>query len=110
MLEVGAPQGWGPSRLTSQQLQQVLAALQQAAKKGGADATVLRQGSTEMAAEGKPRVAAACLFRVLPCTQLPCTVGVACSSSECVQSQSPAFATLAAIQIQNMASRCRSRV
>jgi hypothetical protein len=53
MLEVGAPQGWGPSRLTPQQLQQVLEALQQAAAKGGADATVLRQGSTEMAAEGE---------------------------------------------------------
>ncbi|KAF6266501.1 hypothetical protein COO60DRAFT_1632621 [Scenedesmus sp. NREL 46B-D3] len=33
MLEVGAPQGWGPSRLNSQQLEQVLAALQQAAAK-----------------------------------------------------------------------------
>lgn len=52
MLEVGAPQGWGPSRLDSSQLGHVLAALQQAAAKGGADATVLRQGSTEMAAEG----------------------------------------------------------
>lgn len=53
MLEVGAPQGWGPSRLDSSQLGHVLAALQQAAAKGGADATVLRQGSTEMAAEGE---------------------------------------------------------
>jgi hypothetical protein len=53
MLEVGAPQGWGPSRLSSQQLARVLAALQQAAAQGGADATVLRQGSTEMAAEGE---------------------------------------------------------
>jgi hypothetical protein len=82
MLEVGAPQGWGPSRLTSQQLQQVLAALQQAAKKGGADATVLRQGSTEMAAEGEHVWQLACLSRVRTCTQLPCTAGV------CLQKQS----------------------
>ena len=81
MLEVGAPQGWGPSRLSSSQLAEVLAALQQAAAKGGADTTVLRQGSTEMAAEGEGGESGVC------CLAAPCAVNAtpvcACGSSMC---------------------------
>lgn len=55
MLEVGAPHGWGPTRLNSQQLERVLSALHHTADNGNADATVLRQGSTEVAAEGGAR-------------------------------------------------------
>jgi hypothetical protein len=78
MLEVGAPQGWGPSRLTAQQLEQVLAALQQAAAKGGADATVLRQGSTEMAAEGEPHSAACLLACLMSCHALDSAMAGVC--------------------------------
>lgn len=53
MLDVGAPHGWGPQRLTAEQLQLVLERLTAAAQEGSADVTVLRQGTTEVPGEGK---------------------------------------------------------
>lgn len=54
MIEVGAPHGsWGPTRLTEQQLERVLTAMKDTAAAGGADVVVLRQGVTEVAAEGE---------------------------------------------------------
>lgn len=52
MLDVGAPHGWGPKRLTAEQLQAVLERLTWAAREGSADVTVLRQGTTEVPGEG----------------------------------------------------------
>lgn len=52
MLDVGAPHGWGPKRLSAQQLQLVLERLTSAAREGSADVTVLRQGTTEVPGEG----------------------------------------------------------
>lgn len=52
MIEVGAPHGsWGPTRLTAQQLERVLTAMKDTAAAGAADVVVLRQGTTETAAE-----------------------------------------------------------
>jgi hypothetical protein len=57
MLDVGAPHGWGPKRLTEDQLQVVLARLTSAAQEGGADVTLLRQGTTEVPGEGEQQYA-----------------------------------------------------
>lgn len=57
MLDVGAPHGWGPKRLTEDQLQVVLARLTSAAQEGGADTTLLRQGTTEVPGEGGQQLA-----------------------------------------------------
>lgn len=62
MLDVGAPHGWGPKRLTAEQLQLVLERLTAAAQEGSADVTVLRQGTTEVPGEGEEP---ACFFVVL---------------------------------------------
>jgi hypothetical protein len=53
MVDVGAPHGWGPKRLTPEQLALVLERLTSAAREGGADATVLRQGTSEVPGEGE---------------------------------------------------------
>jgi hypothetical protein len=53
MLEVGAPHGWGPQRLSAAQLQDVLDRLTAAAQEGSADVTLLRQGTTEVQAGGE---------------------------------------------------------
>jgi hypothetical protein len=53
MVDVGAPHGWGPKRLSPEQLTLVLARLTAAAQEGGADATVLRQGTSEVPGEGE---------------------------------------------------------
>eukprot|EP00879_Flechtneria_rotunda_P004973 GHRR01005249.1.p1 GENE.GHRR01005249.1~~GHRR01005249.1.p1 ORF type:complete len:692 (+),score=252.35 GHRR01005249.1:378-2453(+) len=52
MLEVGAPHGWGPTKLNQQQLQQVLGRMRAVADAGEADVLLLREGSTQIAAEG----------------------------------------------------------
>lgn len=53
MLEVGAPHGWGPKRLTADQLAVVMQRLRAAATEGSADVTLLREGTTEVPAEGE---------------------------------------------------------
>jgi hypothetical protein len=53
MLEVGAPHGWGPQRLSAAQLQDVLDRLTVAAQEGSADVTLLRQGTAEVQAGGE---------------------------------------------------------
>lgn len=53
MLEVGAPHGWGPKRLTAEQLAVVMERLRAAASEGAADVTLLREGTTEVPAEGE---------------------------------------------------------
>ena len=53
MLEVGAPHGWGPQRLSAAQLQDVLDRLTAAAQEGSADVSLLRQGTTEVQAGGE---------------------------------------------------------
>lgn len=52
VLEVGAPNGWGPTALTEAQLQVALERAKAAADERGADVTQLRQRSVEVLVPG----------------------------------------------------------
>lgn len=52
LLEVGSAGGWGPSRLSAAQLDDVLARLTEAADGVAADVTVLKQGPAELPGDG----------------------------------------------------------